>query len=204
MDRAAAVTWQIFDCDGVLLDSARVKSRAFRDAALPYGEDAAAQLVEYHRRAGSIGREARLLWFFRAVLGREPGPGEMEAMNQRLTASILHGTLCAPKVPGVEAFLRANSGRCAVVSGIETEELRLILEHHGLSSYFEYAWGGPRSKALIFREMRHRIDGPAVYYGDTEQDYLDARNAGLEFVWVRGCSEWAGMRSIVDFREVPG
>ncbi len=46
----------IFDCDGVLIDSNRVKSNAFFAAGLLYGEEAAHRLVEYHRSSGGVSR----------------------------------------------------------------------------------------------------------------------------------------------------
>ena len=39
----------IFDCDGVILDSNKIKTTAFYNTALPYGEDAAEALVNYHK-----------------------------------------------------------------------------------------------------------------------------------------------------------
>ena len=44
----------VFDCDGVLLDSNKVKTDAFYKSALPYGENAANELVSYHKENGGI------------------------------------------------------------------------------------------------------------------------------------------------------
>ena len=52
-------TW-IFDCDGVLLDSNRVKTQAMFEAAKPHGEDAAMKLVDLSNM---------LVVFHRFVLG---------------------------------------------------------------------------------------------------------------------------------------
>ncbi len=48
----------IFDCDGVILDSNRVKTAAFFSAASPYGELVAAKLVEHHVAHGGVSRYA--------------------------------------------------------------------------------------------------------------------------------------------------
>lgn len=37
----------VFDCDGVLLNSNMVKTQAFYSTALPYGEKAAKELVDW-------------------------------------------------------------------------------------------------------------------------------------------------------------
>lgn len=197
--------WHVFDCDGVLLDTNGVKSRAFYEAALPYGEDAAQALVAYHQRAGSIGRDARWRYFFSEIIKKTPAPGEFDACMARCTELVKEGTLAAELLPGVREYLdRLGPERCAVVSGIESYELWQILKSHDLLRYFMGAWGGPRTKGLLLKDLLHtrEIEMPAIYYGDTEDDLLCARNAGLDFVWVRGCSEWAGLRTIEDFREM--
>ena len=46
----------VFDCDGVVLNSNKLKTQAFYNAALPYGEKAAIALVSYHIKNGGISR----------------------------------------------------------------------------------------------------------------------------------------------------
>lgn len=195
----------IFDVDGTLIDSNGVKSRAFYEAALPYGEEAARAMVAYHQKAGSIGREARWRYFWAEIVKRQPYDYEWSAVNSRCTEAIRYGTRAAPLVPGAREYLEAlGPERCVVVSGIDQAELAAILEEHGLTSCFRAVWGGPRVKAVILRDevCNLQIKKPALYYGDTEDDLLSARNAGLDFVWVKGCSEWPGVASIDDFRDL--
>ena len=44
----------IFDCDGVILNSNNIKSKAFYDVALPYGVKAAEELYTYHIKNNGI------------------------------------------------------------------------------------------------------------------------------------------------------
>ncbi len=200
-----AYNWHVFDCDGVLLDTNGVKSRAFYEAALPYGEEAAKALVAYHQRAGSIGRDARWRYFFSEILHVRPLQGEFDAAMKLCSDLVREGTNAAALLPGVREYLDSiGPERCVVVSGIEQFELDGILVAHDLSRHFSRAWGGPRTKPVLLRDLlcAREIDLPALYYGDTEDDLLAARNAGLDFVWVSGCAEWAGVRTIHDFTEI--
>lgn len=49
-------TTLVFDCDGVVLNSNRIKTEAFRVVAAPYGDAAAGALVQYHLAHGGISR----------------------------------------------------------------------------------------------------------------------------------------------------
>ena len=53
----------VFDCDGVVLDSNRIKTEAFRTAARPYGKAAADALAAHHVANGGISRYAKFAHF---------------------------------------------------------------------------------------------------------------------------------------------
>ena len=55
----------VFDCDGGVLDSNRIKTEAFRSAALPWGEAAAQALVDHHIGHGGVSRVAKFGHFMR-------------------------------------------------------------------------------------------------------------------------------------------
>lgn len=202
-----ARTSHVFDCDGVLLDTARAKTEAFRVVASRYGSDYGDQMAEFHQQAGSIGRRARWEHFFTEILQRGCTEAELMRCVQDCTQLVLHSTIEAPFVPGIAAYLDSLAGsRRYVVSGIEIGELNAILDVRGLRGYFDGTWGG--SKAELLRDLV--ADGaillPAIYYGDTPDDCWAATEAGMQFVFVAGCSEFdaadfpAGTPIIEDFR----
>lgn len=53
----------VFDCDRVILNSNKVKTEAFYQSALAYGEQAAQALVEYHIANGGISRYKKFAYF---------------------------------------------------------------------------------------------------------------------------------------------
>lgn len=185
------MTDHIFDMDGVLLDSNGIKSRAFYNAALPYGEYAADWMVEYHRNAGSISRRARVEAFFEQLDIHED---DVEGMLANIAGELVTGYQSARLVPGVETYLRALDEPKYVVSGVATEELTEILQAHGLARYFAGIYGGVKTdtlKALLDDGTLHK---PATYYGDTQQDYEAAKGNGLDFVFVSAFSEFSEWR----------
>ena len=64
----------IFDCDGVVLDSNRVKTEAFRAAAMPWGRAAAEALVANHVANGGVSRYEKFASFLEHILP-EQAPG---------------------------------------------------------------------------------------------------------------------------------
>ena len=83
----------IFDCDGVILDSNKVKSSAFYEVALVYGEEAANALVKYNSENGGISRFKKFEHFLKSIVPTgTSGPGLDELVSNNL-AHINNGYL---------------------------------------------------------------------------------------------------------------
>ena len=72
----------VFDCDGVILDSVPVKTRAFARIAAPHGQEAQDRFVMYHTRHGGVSRYKKFQWFYNEVLGREISDEESERLGR--------------------------------------------------------------------------------------------------------------------------
>lgn len=186
----------VFDCDGVLLDSNRIKSDAFYWVAKPYGLLAAMQLMAFHATAGSITRRARIEHLFAGILKRPPADGEVDRLLEQCDRYVRQHILHCETLPGVAEYLRRIEGRKIVASGVEAGELRDVLAAHGLLDCFDAVWGGPvpKDKLLCGLVESGGIELPAVYFGDTQHDYEAATAAGLDFVMVYAATEWRGWR----------
>jgi len=181
-----ALSCIIFDCDGVILESVAVKTRAFARLAEPFGAEAADALVHFHEQHGGVSRYKKFEWLYREVLKRELGREELENLGRRF-AEIVFEELCrCPLVPGVEDVLRRRFGQTPmyVCSGAPHEELNDILRRRGLHRYFTGIYGSPPGKAELLREIL-RLAGTdpasAVMVGDSTTDRDAAEAAGTQF-----------------------
>lgn len=185
----------VFDCDGVILDSNRLKTEAFRSAALPYGEEAAEALVRHHLAHGGVSRYEKFRRFLDAIAppGRE-GPG-YEALLARYAAAVREGLETCACAEGLEALRRATPDAVwMVVSGGDQAELREIFARRGLAGLFDGGiFGSPDAKAEICaRETATGgLRAPALFLGDSALDLATARRFGMDFVFVSGWSEWS-------------
>jgi phosphoglycolate phosphatase-like HAD superfamily hydrolase len=187
----------VFDCDGVILDSNPVKSRAFHEAALPFGEDHAQRLVDYHQQHGGISRQAKFAYFVAEILQAEPG--ERAALERDLVDA--YARICEVElnrcstIPGVIAFLTGLPAevRNFVVSGGAQIEVRAALAERKLDGFFKEILGNPRSKSDNMQDLfdAGQLAGRGAYFGDARLDMELAERFGLDFVFVSGASEWA-------------
>lgn len=205
---AGTIKCLVFDCDGVLLDSVPVKTRAFARLAEPYGEEARDRFIMYHARHGGVSRYRKFAWFFEEVLHREITPGESDAWGKKFAEYALEEVRSCHMIAGAEAVLKAWCGRLPmyVCSGAPLAELELILRERGLARYFNGVYGSPPAKAELLQTIvsLHKNLAPEefVMVGDAITDADAAEAAGTQFYAVgpelKGCpGPWS--ETLVDF-----
>ena len=176
----------VFDCDGVILESVPIKTRAFVRIAAPFGPEAVDSLVMYHKAHGGVSRYKKFEWLYREVLGCEITQEELADLG-RLYSEIAFEELCrCALVPGAEAVLKSWKGRIPmyVCSGAPHEELNLILTRRGLDHYFAGIYGSPPAKAELLNGILKRAKvAPAttVMVGDSVTDLDAAEAVGTRF-----------------------
>ena len=182
----------VFDCDGVVLNSNQVKTNAFYKVTLPYGEDAAKDFVKYHTENGGISRYKKFSHFLEAIAPEVEGPG-VDELLERYADEVIDGLLACDVASGL-AKLREQTpeSRWLIVSGGDQDELRLVFEKRGLSSFFDGGiFGSPTPKKDILdrEKILGNIEADALFIGDSKYDFESAQHANLDFVFVSGWSE---------------
>lgn len=191
----AAYSTLVFDCDGVVLNSNRVKTQAFYQAALPYGEEAAQALVDYHVTHGGISRYKKFELFLAEMVGGSEGPGREELLES-YAGQVRAGLLECEVAPGLEELRRNTShARWLIVSGGDQNELREIFAARDLADLFDGGiFGSPDTKdEILAREQANgNITAPALFLGDSTYDHRASAAAGLDFVFLSGWTEVPG------------
>jgi phosphoglycolate phosphatase-like HAD superfamily hydrolase len=179
----------IFDCDGVILDSVPVKTRAFARLAEPYGAQARDRLVMYHAVHGGVSRYRKFEWFFQEILGRGITSRESAEWGRLFADYALDELRSCGLIAGAQEVLDAWRGRLPlfVCSGAPQEELRLILRERRLEDYFEGIHGSPPAKAQLLAKIVAGTGLPpetALMVGDAVTDREAAEYAGTRFYGV--------------------
>jgi len=176
----------IFDLDGVIIESAHIKTRTFEALFAAYA-DKLPEIVDYHLKNAGISRYVKFRHIYESMLGRELSAREEAELGERFSQIALGQILEAPLVPGAIEFLSQNKDRYSlfVASGTPEAELHDILERRQLSRFFLETHGAPRGKADITQDIlaRYALQRPeVVFVGDAESDRAAADEAGVSFV----------------------
>ena len=207
----------IFDCDGVLLDSNRVKTEAFRTAASPWGSPAAEELVTYHIANGGISRYEKFAYFLGQILpthvsdyapGRH-GPG-LETMLATYANEAREGLMnCAVAEGLTELRATTSRSRWLIVSGGDQNELRHVFHQRGLAQLFDGGiYGSPDTKKEILRREidQGTVQSPSIFLGDSRADHQAASEHDIDFLFVSGWTdlpEWKAYVASHGLNQIP-
>lgn len=204
----------VFDCDGVVLDSNKVKTEAFYQAVLPYGERAAMAMVDYHVANGGVSRYKKFAHFLEVIAPsptEEQGP-DLEALLHAYASHVRDGLLNCEVAPGLVSLRhKVPDTRWLIVSGGDQSELRDVFTQRGIADWFDGGiFGSPDTKEeILARELASgNLLQPALFLGDSKYDYQAATRAGLDFVFLSGWSEISEelidnpVRSVKDISEL--
>lgn len=193
----------VFDCDGVILNSNQVKTDAFYNAALPYGEVLAEQLVDYHVNHGGISRYTKLEYFLKNIvpkdiLAKESFESQLKTLLTRYAQLVHQGLLECEIAPSLEEIRKLiPNTKWLIVSGGDQAELNELFLKRKLSYLFDGGiYGSPDTKdEILSREIKHgNVTLPALFLGDSKYDYEAASKANLDFIFLSDWSEVADWR----------
>ena len=175
-----------FDFDGVLAESVNIKTEAFRSMYLPYGDEFAQRVVDYHLNNGGISRFEKFEIWNGEWLGEVLTKEKISNLASQFSNLVMSGVIAADEVKGARQFLdNGEDYRKYIITGTPTLEIRPILEGRNMSQFFEGIYGSPEKKsywvAKIIKEESLKAE-ECVFVGDALADYKAARDNNLTFI----------------------
>ena len=180
----------IFDFDGVILESADIKTNAFRTLFENESPGHINKIVEYHFKNMGISRFVKFKYFYEEIL-KQPYTEEIEnKLGDKFSRIVMNEILNAPFVKGSDDFIKKNYNRYKmfIASGSEENELIHIMKKREIADYFKEIHGGHRSKKNIIEEILLRYEltkNQISFIGDAESDLKAAESLELPFFVAR-------------------
>ena len=177
----------IFDFDGVILESAEIKTIAFRELFKDDYPEEVDHIVNYHIDNMGISRYVKFRHIFNNIILQPLTVKQEEELGQRFSAIVFEEVLKAPIVSGLLEFLEAyyRTFNLFIASGTPEDELHTIVKHRGLGKYFQGVFGTHKTKAeIIFDIMNtyYLYSSDIVFVGDANSDKQAAEETGVHFI----------------------
>ena len=207
--------YAVFDCDGVILDSNRLKTEAFARALEGDSEKYVDKMIAYHKANGGVSRYKKFRYYFQEINPHEDVEKNAKEAISRFAEIVQKGLIKCNHIPGVLDFIndvKKKGLSLFVVSGSDGEELREVFNKRKIDSLFSAIYGSPPTKTENMKKVKSRVGAQTkgICFGDSRSDLEVAEEFGLDFIFVKGVSEWRegdqltrikGFITIKDFKE---
>ncbi len=194
----------IFDCDGVILNSNKIKTETFRNILRGFQENAIEEFINYHQNNGGISRYIKLDYFLTNILPKySKFPEDKENILLSLLTNYsneckecLYKSEVADNLEKLKTI--TNEIPWIIVSGSDQKELRDVFDYKKLSKFFNGGiFGSPEKKFDIINREKSIgfIKYPALFLGDSKLDHAVAKSLNIDFLFVSNWTDFRGYAS---------
>lgn len=177
----------IFDFDGVLIDSHKVRDAAYGHIFRSFDKKLVEEYMDYHHYNGGLSRFVKIKYFFNELLGKmitEEGIQKYALEYSDFARDEL--TKSEYVISDSVNFVKKNAEkyRFFIASGSEDSELKYICMKQGIDKCFVEICGSPTPKIQIVKGLIERHDiakDDVILIGDAINDYDAAIENGIAF-----------------------
>tara|TARA_A100001234_G_C12553856_1_gene354340 strand:+ start:248 stop:898 length:651 start_codon:yes stop_codon:yes gene_type:complete len=179
----------IFDFDGTICDSLKVKAEAFGEVYSKYGKDISSQVIDYHNNNLGVPREIKFKYFQKEIVNESYSIEKINELSDIFSKLVVKKVIEAPFIEGAKEFLSIYHDRydLYISSATPQKELERIINAKGISKFFMTINGSPEKKdehiRKIMRSKNFRKE-ETVFIGDANQDKEAAEITGVHFIGV--------------------
>ena len=201
----------VFDCDGVILNSNKIKTLAFENSLSNYSYEKVNKFIKFHQNNGGISRYDKFEYFFNKIMKMEYYKDPLRIALKNYANILKKELISCSYVPGVIKFLQfltVQQKEIFVNSGSSEEELKRVFKSRKIDKFFIDIKGSPSSKEANMNKiiLDRKKSSNGLFFGDSLIDYQVANKFSMDFIFVKDFSEWknipSDLKTISDFREI--
>lgn len=177
----------LWDFDGVILDSMKVKGNGFIELFKDYDKNYLKKLETYHYKNGGVSRFDKIRYFYENILKKNITENDVIELANKFSI-IIEKNLKDKKnlIRDSISFIEKNYKKFNfhIVSGAEHYELNDLCEYFDLSKYFISIEGSPTKKQVLVKKILNKYkynSDEVIFIGDAMTDYNASKQNNILF-----------------------
>jgi len=177
----------LWDFDGVILDSMKIKGDGFVELFRGYDESYLLELKKYHYDNGGVSRFDKIRYFYNKIISENISEVYIIKLADKF-AKIIESKLTNKNnlISETIKFIKNNYKKYNfhIVSGSEHQELNSLCDIFELTRYFKSIDGSPTKKDILVKNVLEKYNYKKVetiLIGDAMTDYNASTKNGIEF-----------------------
>ena len=181
----------IFDFDGVILDSNKIKSNAFTNLFKDKNknQENLDMIIRYHKDNMGISRNKKIKFYYENILKQKITNKEVDKIASDYSKLVFNKIIKTKFISGSKYFLSKNFKRYLffVSSGTPENELINICEKRKIDKYFTGIYGSPDNKEKHIKRIMKKNslkENEVIFIGDALADYNAAVKNKIFFIGI--------------------
>lgn len=177
----------LWDFDGVILDSMKIKGDGFVELFKEYDENSIKQIEKYHYNNGGVSRFDKIKNFYHEILNENISEDKVLELADKF-AKIIEIKLYDKDnlIEETVTFIKENYKKYNfhIVSGAEHNELNKLCDSFDITHYFISIDGSPTKKEILVKNVIEKYNynkKEIILIGDAMTDYNASMQNGIEF-----------------------
>lgn len=148
----------LWDFDGVILDSMKVRDKGFREIFKSFEKNKVDQFIEYHNINGGLSRYVKIRYFYEFFLKESISEDEVlkyaSVFSEIMKKELINKNYL---IKDSFEFIKDNHQKYNfhIVSGSDQNELRYLNTELGIAHYFKSIHGSPTPKNKLVKDLLH-------------------------------------------------
>lgn len=175
-----------WDFDGVIKDSLEIKTQAFYDLFLEFGQEIANKVKEHHILNSGVSRYEKMPIYLKWS-NQEVSSENIDLFLSSFKEKVVDKVVKSPWVPGSKDFLKDNiyNQNFYLVTATPQDEIQDILKKINLSDSFVDCFGSPKKKqeAIMETILKYKlVKSRCIMIGDAVADLEAAKKNNISFL----------------------
>lgn len=177
----------IFDFDGVILESTKIKNQAFGKLYSKFGKSIESKVLKYDLLNQGISRFNKIKFFHSNYLGIKLNDIQMNKIAKQYQDLVIKQILRCEFVPGAKEFIEKEHSNYSffIATGTPEKEIEYITESLGINKFFVSIHGSPLNKNKIIQKIieNNKLNPSSVLMvGDSYADYEASMSNQINFI----------------------
>ena len=173
----------IFDFDGVIFNSHKIKTRAFYDIFKSYGKNIALKAKQFHENNIGKSRYFKFRFILKNILNKKITEKELLKLDQNFDAFVEKKISKMIPSKNLLKFLKSEKKHhnFYISTGTPQNKIIKILKDKKLFFFFKKIYGSPRSKVDHINEIKKKNKN-IIFVGDSFEDFKASVETNIDFI----------------------
>ena len=173
----------IFDFDGVIINSHKVKTLAFYNIFKLYGKNIGIKAKRFHLENIGKSRYYKFRFILKNILKSKFTKKKMQILDKQFDYFVEKNLKKMMPSKYLIKFLKKskNTRNTYISTGTPQKKIIKILKEKRLLNYFNKVYGSPQSKIKHIKKIK-KNNKKCIFIGDSFEDFKAARFSNIKFI----------------------